>query len=675
MLLFLAACSGDGACPPNAIEKDGECVPVEVADTDTDTDADTDTDTDTDTDACTVLELTTAPLGGPVNNASVLVTLDVAAEVELVCTLTAGPPTSVELLPPDAVWSYADGPTVDPDWADPAYDASGWSTGPAPLGYGEGVTTEIGYGGDPDAKYITSWFRTDFTVADPTEITNSAVTVTYDDSAVVYLNGVEVDRWNLPGGALTADTPADESVELTTARAEIDPALLVAGENVLAIEVHQSSGSSSDVWMEATVTSDGPSEGDPDERFVLTSAASTSHQIALRGLLADSRYACIATPTCGTAAEVDLVTAPLPDVIPQFTYAGAPPSPGYVLLNAQQPCIEVWAMYLLIVDPEGRVRWYDQADGIDAAFSTDVESILLDDQTILWAGGDDPDAVPQRVDLDGETVWRSSYPGVDADQYHHDVVWTQDETIAGIVHEDLVARNGATVAGFTIVEQDPVTNTELWRWNAQSAYDAGTLRTTGGPSTDPWHANALAEVVDADGPAFYVNLFYAGHIVRIDRTTGDLTWTLGRGGDFTLVDAAGVPADESGWFLGAHAVHVIDATHVSAYDNGDSSTGSRYLVYELDAAALTATVTAEWSDGWYNATWGDGDDLGDGTVLVNQSASSCTGGQDGLGSVLIADLASGAVPWRITFTDANDSSYRSQWIGACTLFGNEKYCP
>ncbi len=681
MLLTLLACSGS-ECPPDAVAKDGVCVPVGSGDTDADTDSDSDSDTDTDTDAdtdttaadCAVVSMASGPLGEPVNNARVDVTLDAAGEVELECTLAAGPSAPIDVLPTGSVWSFWDGATVDADWASPSYDASGWDTGPAPLGYGESVATEIAYGGNPDDKYITSWFRTHFTVADPAGLVEPTVVVTYDDSAIVYLNGVEVGRWNLPGGAVTAATPSAESIEYTVGRATIDPGLFVAGTNVVAVEVHQSSGTSSDVWMDLGIEADGPTSADATERFVQTAGPATTVSFALRGLLADSRYTCTATPACGPSRTLDVATEALPDVIPSFTATGAPPAPGYVLLNTQRPCAEIWPMYLVIVDPAGRVRWYDQAEGIDAAFSTDVESVLLDDQTILWAGGDDPDAVPQRVDLDGETVWVSSYPGVEADQYHHDVIWTDDGTIAGIVHEDLVERNGATVAGFTLVEQDPVTDTELWRWHAQSAYDAGTLR-AGGSGTDPWHANAMDSVIDADGPAFYVNLFYASEVVRVDRTTGDLTWQFGPGRDFTLVDANGDPADDSGWFQEAHAMHVVDATHISLYDNGDSASGSRVLEYELDTVAMTARVTAQWSDGWYNATWGDADILGDGTVLVNESQSSCTGGQDGLGSVLIADLGTGAVPWRVRFTDADQSSYRSQWIDGCVLFGNDKYCP
>jgi hypothetical protein len=75
---------------------------------------------------------------------------------------------------------------------------------------------------------------------------------------VVYLNGVEVTRDNLPGGTLTAATPASTVVagadESAYQRFALGPAALRDGTNVLAVEVHQSSVGSSDVSMSAVVT-------------------------------------------------------------------------------------------------------------------------------------------------------------------------------------------------------------------------------------------------------------------------------------------------------------------------------------------------------------------------------------------------------------------------------------
>jgi hypothetical protein len=65
------------------------------------------------------------------------------------------------------------------------------------------------------------------------------------------LNGVEVFRSNLPAGAVNHQTLASATVggaeENTFYSQSVDPAVLVTGENVLAVEVHQTIGNSSDL--------------------------------------------------------------------------------------------------------------------------------------------------------------------------------------------------------------------------------------------------------------------------------------------------------------------------------------------------------------------------------------------------------------------------------------------
>jgi len=672
--LLLACNSPDPECATDEVLRGDRCVPAKDDTTDSTPGDDTGDSTDTTgtTPTCAVTAIAAEPLGDVVNNARVHLELGEAAEVELACTLTTGPSAPVSWLGPDAPWRWWDGDTVADGWESPDHDDEDWSEGSAPLGYGESVATDIDYGPDADDKRIAAWFRVHLEVRDPTEVRRPILTVGYDDGLAAWLNGVEVGRWNLPEGELGPDTLALESTEPTEATVSLDPGLFTAGDNVFAFALHQADPGTSDAWMDASLTLDGaPATPDPAERLVVPAGYGDTFDVDVRGLLAGAGYAC--APTCDPTATVAVHTDPLPEGVPSFRTEGTPPTPGYVLLNSQEACVDNWAMWLLLVDSDGRVRWYEQAEGLDSAMSTDVESILLPDDTVLWGGGDDPDAVPQTVDLDGRTTWRSSYPGVEDDVYHHDVVYTADGWVAGIIQAPVTTSSGRSVTSFGIVEQDPATDTERWRWESQTAYDAGTL-STAGRADDPWHANGLASTTDADGPAYYVNLFYDASVVRIDRTTGEHTWTFGRDGDFTLLDEAGDPAPDADWFTAAHSVHAIDANRISLYDNGDSSAGSRMIVYELDAAARTARVVAEWGDGWYNATWGDGDQLADDLWLVNQSAASCTGGDSGSGRIVLANPVTGETLWRMRFEEDDDSSYRSAWVDGCRLFGNEKYC-
>ncbi|MGD8501515.1 MAG: lamin tail domain-containing protein, partial [Phycisphaerales bacterium] len=73
----------------------------------------------------------------------------------------------------------------------------------------------------------------------------------YDDGAVVYLNGIEAARRNLPGGVINFLTRANNNIsgsaEYTFYDLPLDPNLLSTGINVLAVEIHQSSSTSADI--------------------------------------------------------------------------------------------------------------------------------------------------------------------------------------------------------------------------------------------------------------------------------------------------------------------------------------------------------------------------------------------------------------------------------------------
>lgn len=150
-------------------------------------------------------------------------------------------------------WRYWDrGAEPGSLWTDAGFDDETWASGPAPLGYGDGdEATVIGYGPDSAEKYIASYFRQSFNVDDPAGIDALTVQLMRDDGAVVYLNGVELLRDNMPAGDITAATTASTSVggtdESTVFTFNLSSDALVSGRNVLAVEVHQRGPTSSDV--------------------------------------------------------------------------------------------------------------------------------------------------------------------------------------------------------------------------------------------------------------------------------------------------------------------------------------------------------------------------------------------------------------------------------------------
>jgi hypothetical protein len=152
-----------------------------------------------------------------------------------------------------AVWKYLDdGTNQDTLWRDPGFNDTTWASGPAQLGYGDGdEATVISYGPNPNNKYITYYFRHSFEVTNPSQYVGLLLNLLRDDGAVVYLNGIEIERSNMPAGTINYLTFASSTVsggeEDMFFESFEDPSHLVTGTNVLAVEIHQRTVTSSDV--------------------------------------------------------------------------------------------------------------------------------------------------------------------------------------------------------------------------------------------------------------------------------------------------------------------------------------------------------------------------------------------------------------------------------------------
>jgi len=154
------------------------------------------------------------------------------------------------LIPFGSIWKVlVTGSAPPAGWASAGFNDSGWATGQAELGYGQGdERTVIGYGGKANQKYITTYFRRAFSVANPSVLNHVTLTIERNDGAVVYLNGSEIYRTNMALGAFTYTTKAVVAATGDEIRSyNIPTNLLVAGTNVLAVEVHQVSASSADL--------------------------------------------------------------------------------------------------------------------------------------------------------------------------------------------------------------------------------------------------------------------------------------------------------------------------------------------------------------------------------------------------------------------------------------------
>ena len=150
-------------------------------------------------------------------------------------------------------WKYLDdGSDQGTAWSGINFNDTAWKSGSAQLGYGDGdEATVVSYGSDASRRYMTTYFRKAFTIDNPAAYSALAMQLIRDDGAVIYLNGVEILRSNMPDGAINYQTNASTDVTGTNEtkwyKATINSALLRQGTNVLTVEIHQKSRSSSDV--------------------------------------------------------------------------------------------------------------------------------------------------------------------------------------------------------------------------------------------------------------------------------------------------------------------------------------------------------------------------------------------------------------------------------------------
>ncbi len=149
-------------------------------------------------------------------------------------------------------WKYLDdGSDQGTAWQNAGFDDSVWRSGKAELGYGDGGEVTTVNSGPTGSRFITTYFRRSFTASNVSGYTTLHLRLLRDDGAVVYLNGAEVCRSNMPQGPLNYDTRASAglsgSEESTFVDYDLPPALLREGDNLLAVEIHQNAPSSTDI--------------------------------------------------------------------------------------------------------------------------------------------------------------------------------------------------------------------------------------------------------------------------------------------------------------------------------------------------------------------------------------------------------------------------------------------
>jgi len=153
------------------------------------------------------------------------------------------------------IWKYFIG-SSEPDaaWRSLSFDDASWLQGNGGIGYGDGDDNTI-------IPVCTSvYLRIKFNVADTGAISSALLNMDYDDAFVAYLNDVEVARVGISDVHPSHDQLGNDH-EATMYRGGLPESFMIdknklklcllQGENVLAIQVHNSTETSSDMSSNA----------------------------------------------------------------------------------------------------------------------------------------------------------------------------------------------------------------------------------------------------------------------------------------------------------------------------------------------------------------------------------------------------------------------------------------
>ena len=152
------------------------------------------------------------------------------------------------LIPANAVFKYLDnGSNQGTNWRQASFNDATWPQGAAELGFGDNPATRITSG------KLTYYFRKTVSISNPSQYSSLTLKVRRDDGIVVYVNGTEVYRNNMPSGTIAYSTRASSTCSddgSSVLSATLASTLFINGNNVIAAEVHNRSTSSSDVTFE-----------------------------------------------------------------------------------------------------------------------------------------------------------------------------------------------------------------------------------------------------------------------------------------------------------------------------------------------------------------------------------------------------------------------------------------
>ncbi len=331
-----------------------------------------------------------------------------------------------------------------------------------------------------------------------------------------------------------------------------------------------------------------------DGMYTEMSTNKTQHEIILIGLaqLSDYQIKIHAFNSTGAAESgpYTINTISIPSDIVEAAdslFNDTTATTGYILTDARGPDL---ATQVRIFDRAGRLVWYDYTKEIGSPcignnFSNRNTSLQIygDCQTML------------EIDFFGDTIQKVNISNIPGNfQIHHDMYINDLGNLVLLVAEgqpvdksSVGGRADALVVGDGYIEIAPdgeiVSQWSIFdHLDPMMSRDAGAFwdQVFGEPAEDWTHANSIAQ--DADGH-YLMSLNALDQAIKIHRETGEILWTFGKNGDFTID-----PPDAL--FKSQHTFWGIGNNRYTVFDNQGAGSFSRGLEFELDTAEAIARL-------------------------------------------------------------------------------------
>ena len=349
----------------------------------------------------------------------------------------------------------------------------------------------------------------------------------------------------------------------------------------------------------------------------------TEHYFFLWGMKAERKYTIEIYDEKNLKEPLEVteyVSGIIPDSVP-FSFLAVNEkekvSEGFVLFTSSATVAYMAMPVAMMMDTDGEIVWYFEyyMAGFnifgDVQYIEETATIMIS----LCKGpnmADIPAEEAIEIDLEGNVIWKSpEFANIydDPGSWNHIYERLSDDTI-------LMLRSNlsGTLLFQDVVNVDRDYN-KLWTWDPRDHLEA--------PECNPaewcdWvHFNA-AEMFE-DAGVVYVNSRNLSQYFKIDMYSGDIVWTLGKGGDFVIDSDDPYP-----WFEVAHdpEIREFNGDTVLFYDNGSLERGfSRVIEYKLDFENMTAQISFVFDGSkidrmWFNEYWGDADSLPSGNIFV-----------------------------------------------------------